>query len=116
MDMNYWNGDGVEGLGADTAAPTPSAWDTFITSVSSGIQKLAPAVAAVKTAQAATDIQKLNIQRAQQGLPPIDSSQMVPTAGVQVGINRDTQKLIMYGAIGLGAVVLMSVMLNKKRR
>lgn len=109
--MKYWDGNGYE-LG-QTA--TPSTWDRFITSISSSVEKLAPAYAAVKSAQASEKLTNVNIQRSAQGLPPLSAESMVPAAQVQVGLQSQTQKMIVWGAVGLGAVVLLSVLASKKR-
>ncbi len=61
------------------------------------------------------DMQDLNLQRAAQGLPPVDaSSYMRMTAPqVQFGVASDTQKMLMYGAIGLGAVFVLSQLIKR---
>lgn len=47
----------------------------------------------------------MNLERAALGLPPIPVSLAAPT--VNVGLNADTQKLVLYGALALGAVMLL---------
>lgn len=57
----------------------------------------------------ATDQQRqllqVQVDRAKQGLPPLDVSQY--GAGVQVGVSSNLQKLITYGGIGLLAVLAL---------
>lgn len=63
----------------------------------------------IKDIQLAVNTQKLlnlNIQRAAAGLPPITSQAVAPT--VNFGVSADTQKMLLYGAIALGAVFLIS--------
>lgn len=48
-------------------------------------------------------LMQLNIERAKQGLPPIDIS-AYSGVGVNVGLSPDTQKLIIYGGLALLAV------------
>jgi hypothetical protein len=50
---------------------------------------------------------QLNLERARQGLPPVDPTQY-SGLGVQVGLAPQTQNLILIGLIGLGAVLLLS--------
>lgn len=52
----------------------------------------------------------LNVQldRARQGLPPLDSSQYGLGANVSVGFSPDTLKLVGYGALGLLALFAVS--------
>ena len=49
----------------------------------------------------------LNVQiaRAQQNLPPLDTSQY--GVGVNVGLSPDTMKLLGFGALGLVALMLL---------
>jgi len=56
-----------------------------------------------------------NLKRAKEGLPAIELSQLpgaVPTAAVQVGVEANTQKLLMLGGAGLLAFLLLK---NKRR-
>jgi hypothetical protein len=52
-------------------------------------------------------IMQLNLERARQGLPPVDPTQY-SGLGVQVGLAPQTQNLILIGLIGLGAILLLS--------
>lgn len=47
----------------------------------------------------------LNLQRAQQGLPPLNPAAYAPQ--VAVGLNEDTQRLVLLGAAALLAVFLL---------
>ena len=51
-------------------------------------------------------LMQLNIERAKQGLPPIDIASY-SGVGVNVGLSPDTQKLIMWGGAALLAVLLL---------
>lgn len=65
----------------------------------------------IKSIQLAANTQRLldlNIQRAEQGLPPISAQSVAPT--VNVGVSSEIQKLITYGGLAL-----LVVMLIKKR-
>jgi hypothetical protein len=63
-------------------------------------------VKAVLTAAQAYQLQQINLERAQRGLAPLSAAQYAPT--VNVGVNQDTQRMLMIGAIALGAVLLLS--------
>lgn len=66
------------------------------------------------------DILKLNIARAKQGLPPIDAGSMGPVISTQVQLPPDVvdkitasaglniNKILIFGALGLGAYLLMN--------
>lgn len=81
---------------ADSQTPGEPWWQTA--------QKIALAI--VQTDQQ-RQIMNMNIERARQGLPPVD-----PTAysglGVQVGLSPSTQNLILIGVLGLGAILLLA--------
>lgn len=55
----------------------------------------------INTAQ----IRQINIERAKQGLPPIDSSAIAPQ--VNVGLSPETQRLILFGGIALIAFLVL---------
>lgn len=83
------------------------------------VSNLTQLVGVVVQAEAQRDLLQVNLQRAQQGLPPINAQQYMP--GVNVGVSQDTQKMIYtLGALGIGAVVLLSLVnsggRNKRRR
>lgn len=94
MQVQHWNGDGIEGLGADAAAPAaaPTWWENLI---SAGTQ-IAQGAAQVKAAK------------------EIAKTGQVPTAQLNVGMAPETQKMLMIGGIALGGVLLLSML--KKRR
>jgi hypothetical protein len=70
------------------------------------VQAVVPAAANIYAQKQLTD---LNIQRARSGLPMLTASQysqyQVPT--VTVGPSSSAQKWMMYGAIGVGGLVLL---------
>jgi hypothetical protein len=66
----------------------------------------------LKTAQKVTDMQ---LQRAQQGLPPlsIDTASLgLPQVGVQVGVSKGTQTMLLWGAGLLAAVLILPRLLR----
>lgn len=54
------------------------------------------------------DLMRLNIERAKQGLPPIDINRY-SGVGVNVGLSAGTQQLATYALLGLGAIVLLGM-------
>jgi hypothetical protein len=60
------------------------------------------------------ELNKLNLQRANQGLPAIETQDY--QAGVQVGVSRSTQNTILLVAAGLGGAYVLSQVLGGRRR
>jgi hypothetical protein len=79
-----------------TQAPGESWIDT--------LQKLVPAL--TMTVQQ-VQLMQLNIERAKNGLPPIDIAQY-SGIGVNVGLSASTKNLLIYGGIALMAVFLLT--------
>ena len=57
-------------------------------------------------------LMNLNVQRARQGLPPIDVAQYAG-AGVNVGLNPGTQQLVTYAGLALIGLVLLNMATKK---
>jgi len=72
------------------------------------LAKLLPALTATYQQKQILDVQ---VERAKQGLPPLNATQF--SAGVNVGIAPETQKMLMYGAIGLGAIFLLTALMKR---
>ncbi len=53
---------------------------------------------------------EVQIDRARAGLPPLDTQQY--STGINVGLSPDTQKMIMFAALGLGALFVLSRMMK----
>ena len=51
-------------------------------------------------------INQINVERARRGLPPLDTAQYTGV-GVRVGLNPQTQQLLIYGGLALLAVMLL---------
>lgn len=65
-------------------------------------------------------LNKLNLERMRNGLPPISGQQyasqyQIPAAQVQVGMTSDTQKLVMYGGLALLAFLGINSMMKHRR-
>jgi len=68
---------------------------------------------ATLAAQALTAIQtfqlnQINVNRARQGLPPLNTAAY--STGINVGLNPQTQQLVIYGGIALLAILLINSM------
>jgi hypothetical protein len=89
-------GDDTITVPADTDATATPGWLTSI--IGAGTQ--------VENVLAQAQLNQINIQRAAQGLAPLPSSVVGPTA--TVGLSSDTQNLLIYGALGFAALFLLS--------
>ena len=57
-------------------------------------------------------LMQLNIERARQGLPPIDINRYTGV-GVNVGLSQGTQQLVLYLALGAGALILLNSFMKR---
>ena len=57
-------------------------------------------------------LMQLNIDRARQGLPPIDINRYTGV-GVNVGLSQGTQQLVLYLALGAGALILLNSLMKR---
>lgn len=58
------------------------------------------------------ELMQLNIERARQGLPPIDINRYTGV-GVNVGLSQGTQNLVLYLALGAGALILINSFMRR---
>lgn len=102
------------------ASPMPAPTGVTPVSASSGgtnwaaiVQQLAQAGI---SAYQITQLSNLNQQLISQGRPPLSASQAAAMAPqLNFGISGDTQNLLIYGALGIGAIVLLSSVMKSKR-
>lgn len=96
-----------EGLGNDAGAPSGSAaskpWYQSV------VESIAPVAASVYQQRQLT---KINLARSQQGLPMLRADEYArayqpPAAQVQFGPTAGAQRLLMWGAIGVGGFLLL---------
>ena len=57
-------------------------------------------------------LMQLNIERARQGLPPVDINRY-SGVGVNVGLSQGTQNLVLYLALGAGALILLNAFMKR---
>ncbi len=98
--------DAAMGLGA--ADTSINWWDSFI----SGAKELVPVIVQARSQKNILDVQ---LRRAEQGLSPLNTSQIAPTVQVQAGISPELKRLLIP-ALGIGAALLFYMMSKKKRR
>jgi hypothetical protein len=60
------------------------------------------------TALQTFQLNQINVNRARQGLPPLNTASS--GTGINVGLNPQTQQLVMYGGIALLAILLINSM------
>lgn len=69
-------------------------------------------LSALSMTQQQRELMKINIERAKQGLPPIDIAQYTGV-GVQVGVSPQTQQLITYGGLALLAFLVFRTLVRR---
>jgi hypothetical protein len=72
----------------------------------SWVDTLARAIPLIAATVQQQQLLSVQVDRARQGLPPLNVTQYA--AGAQVGLSPDTKTFLMWGGIGLGAVLLMT--------
>lgn len=60
------------------------------------------------------DLQRLNLQRAAQQLPPLSIDDYAPQ--VQAGLTKSTQNTVLLVAAGIGGALVLSALLKGNRR
>lgn len=89
-------GEAVQTVGTQTTAPEGTKLDDWLSIAKQGLNL-------VQTQQ----LNQINVTRAKQGLPPIDTSRYTGM-GVNLGLTPQTQQLVMYGGLALLAVLLIN--------
>lgn len=92
----------VEPTAAPSTDPPKSSW----------IDSISQLAQVYLTTAAQKKMWDLQMKQAQAGLPPLDLESYQP--GVSVGVSKGTQNLLMWGALGLGAVYLLPKLLGKR--
>lgn len=69
-------------------------------------------LSALSMSQQQRELMKINIERAKQGLPPLDIAQYTGV-GVQVGVSPQTQQLITYGGLALLAFLVFRTLARR---
>lgn len=85
-----------------TAGLSSQIWD--------GLTKVANIVPSILTGLTQYQLAQVNVERARQGLNPINTAQYGPQVGVRVGPDQATQKMIMYGGMALLGLLAFNMM------
>lgn len=94
--------------GTEGGTPPPSALQNFVTTVVQAGATVLPLIQQQK-------VLKLQLQRAQAGLPPLDVGAYIdPNAGFNVGINPGTQKVLLWLGGGVVGAFLLSRVLGRR--
>ncbi len=88
-------------------------WDRLLNAIPSTVSTIGNALPALGQAYFQTQAMKINLDRAKQGLPPINTAAYAP--GINVGVTPQTRNMLMYGAIGLAAVFVIMQLTKGKR-
>lgn len=98
----------TEGQTDSTPLPTTTATSQIIDTVKQAAAAFLPLITQQKLLQ-------INVDRARQGLPPIDTASYESASqGINVGVNRSTQQTLLMLAAGIGAVYLLSQVIGKR--
>lgn len=89
-------GETMQAVGTQATAPEGTKLDDWLSIAKQGLNL-------VQTQQ----LNQINVARARQGLPPIDTSRYTGM-GVNLGLTPQTQQLVMYGGLALLAVLLIN--------
>ena len=100
------------------AAPTASMGDWFSSFLTPAIGAAKDIGVAYMGYQTQQDINALNLERARRGQAPLSASYvqaMQPQVGVNVGLSAQSKQLLLYGALGLGAMFAVSQFTKSRR-
>ena len=94
----------------ESAESTFDAQSVFDKSIDA-LQKLLPSYYQYSAQKQLID---LNIERAKQGMAPVDSGSLAPT--VKVGVSSDIQRMLTFGLVGAFGLAALSIFTRNKRR
>lgn len=77
------------------------------------VDSLTRAISTLAMADVQRQLLKIQIQRASQGLPPLNTSQYGMGANVNVGVSSDTQRMLLMGAGILAAAFVLPKLLRR---
>lgn len=89
-----------------SSAADVSWWQTVANNATEIAKTAAQVYGVYLTANQATQLNDINLQRARTGLPPLSPSQYGPT--VNVGLSSDVQKLVIGGVAVIGLVFMLT--------
>lgn len=117
-DANQLHGLGLTTPDPVTMATTAPMTQTLSQTITDIANVAAQAYLTKQQIDAQNKILKINLQRAQQGLTPLDlnpATYGLPQPSFGVGLTEDTKKMLMWGALGVGGLWVLG-MLKPSRR
>lgn len=105
-----------EGAPAPNVASTTTATPSWLATVGNLITAAGQAWMTKQQLDAQKDILNMQLDRAQHGLAPLDidpQTMGLPGAQVSVGLSSSTQKMLMYGAMGLAVLLFLPKLLKR---
>lgn len=120
----------TDSLGSDALAPitidptianasTSSASPSWLSSIGSAVTAATQAYLGIQQSKDAQTLFDTNLQRAQQGLAPLNANPAaygIVSPQVNVGLSSSASTLLMWGGIGLGAILLLNVGVKAAKR
>lgn len=100
-------------------ASTSGASPSWLSSIGSAVSAATQAYLGVQQSKDAQTLFNVNLQRAQQGLAPLNanpSAYGIVSPQVNVGLSSSTQTLLIAGGIGLGVILLLNVGVKAAKR
>jgi len=111
-DPAYWSSEGSYfGQAPSAPAPAPVPWYQKLT------EAITPLATTALTVYQQSLLQRMQRKRIEQGLPPIPPEEyraaLGPTASAEVGLAPATRNLLLYGGLGLAALLVLPRLLKR---
>ncbi len=108
--INFTVGGSSSGSSTIAATPSSSAQGSWLSDIGTAITGAVQGYLGYQQSKDAQTLFNLNLQRAQQGLSPLNanpSAYGIVNPGINVGLSSSLQSMLLYGGIGLGAILLI---------
>lgn len=109
-------GFGLTAEGAAAPAATTGASPSWLSTLQNVLVAAAQAKLAKDQIDAQKDLWRIQLERAQAGLAPLDidpATMGLPGPSVSVGLTGDTKKMLLWGGIGLAAFLILPKLLRR---
>lgn len=100
-------------------ASTSSASPSWLSSIGTAVSAAVQGYLGVQQANDAQTLFNTNLQRAQQGLSPLNanpSAYGITSPQVNVGLSSSVQTMLIYGGLGLGAILVLNSVLKHTKK